>query len=128
MNVIAEVSAAGAHASGPGAAASIAIGLFVVAVLLLFLLSVVCRGWWDPGSDGPSDDEPGGGLGRGGGVRPSRPSGGAPDREPEWWPDFDRAFALYVAEQDASTTVTRSKVAGHEERSQRSAHAWPLPE
>ena len=47
--------------------------------------------------NGDSDDDAGGG---GGGARrrdgPTPPRG-APDTDPEWWPEFERQFAHHVA-------------------------------
>jgi hypothetical protein len=50
------------------------------------------------GSDGPRGHEDSGGGGRGGeGPELVPPGGGGLNHAPEWWPEFERQFAAYVA-------------------------------
>ena len=69
--------------------------LFVVAICLLAVLVILVmrRGDGPPGADDDNSDEDGGGNDRTGPRRPVPPG----DRDPEWWPRFEREFAAYVA-------------------------------
>jgi hypothetical protein len=53
-----------------------------------------------PGQEG--DDDRGSGPGGGGPRRPGPGGGDAPGGTPTWWPDFERDFAAYVSERNAS--------------------------
>lgn len=79
---------------------------------VLLVLVVTCIGiWllvrvatdWGSGDDDGGDGGGGGGSGGGGGDSPSPPDP-QPDAEPEWWPEFERAFAAHV-----SGRLTRSE-------------------
>ena len=43
------------------------------------------------------DDDVAEGGGRGGGGGPKVPRGPSPKNDPDWWPEFERAFASYVS-------------------------------
>src|SRR5689334_5704542 len=69
-----------------------------VVVLVGFVVGAPCF-WvwpvrrWGLGGDGFDDGDGGGGGGQGRGpTPPSRP----PDTDPEWWPEFEHQFAVYV--------------------------------
>jgi len=53
-----------------------------------------------PGREG--DDDHGSGPGGGGPGRPGPDGGDAPGDAPAWWADFERQFAAYVSERNAS--------------------------
>jgi len=57
-----------------------------------------------PGEEG--DDDRGSGPSGGGPGRPG-PGGDAPGGAPTWWPDFERDFAAYVSERNASPVPSR---------------------
>lgn len=71
---------------------------FGYASVLLVLVVTIAGVWllvrlvrWDPG-----DDDGGGGGGGGGGGDTPPPRAPLPDGEPDWWPEFERAFADHV--------------------------------
>lgn len=69
---------------------------------ILLVLVVTCLGIWlllrTATHWGSSDDDGGdaGGGGTGGGGGSPSPRGPQPDGEPDWWPEFERAFAAHV--------------------------------
>lgn len=75
--------------------------------VIAFVIWGFCVG--DGGND-ESDDEGGGG---GGGGRKRTPPRGSPSNEPEWWPEFEREFAFYVANRVEVASVDRNSSAGH---------------
>ena len=78
----------------------------------LLVVAITCAGIWllvrtarrtDAGEDDRGDgEERGGGPDGGGGGMPPGPRP-RPDGDPDWWPEFERAFAAHV-----SARVTRS--------------------
>jgi hypothetical protein len=65
----------------------------------LLLLAILVFGGVGSGGTPGGDDSGGGG---GGSVRdpdPPRPGGGV-GGDPDWWPDFEREFAAYVATRE----------------------------
>jgi hypothetical protein len=77
--------------------------LVVVITLVGIWLLVRVASQSDSGDDDGGDGgERGGGPDGGGGGTPPGP-GPRPDGDPDWWPEFERAFAAHV-----STRLTRS--------------------
>jgi len=70
-----------------------------LAVCGLLLLAVLVFGGTGSGGTPGGDDSGGGGGGSGRDPDTPRPGGGAGD-DPEWWPDFERQFAEYVATRE----------------------------
>jgi hypothetical protein len=70
----------------------------LVAIFWLALAPVSNR--WPPGREG--EDDHGSGPGGGGPGRLGPDGGDAPGGAPERWADFERQFAAYVSEQEAS--------------------------
>lgn len=74
-------------------------------------LTIRATARWDLGED---DDAEGGGRGGGGG--PKVPPGPSPKSDPDWWPEFEHAFASYVsarlapAERDLRPSRGRSNL------------------
>jgi hypothetical protein len=85
--------------SGPGAAAPPWLGYASAALVLAVTLTGIWLLVWsarlaNPGGD--DDTERSGGPGGRGPETPSPPAP-RPDGDPDWWPEFERAFAAYVA-------------------------------
>jgi hypothetical protein len=81
--------------------ASVLLVLVVTCVGIWLLVRVASH--WDSGDDDGGDSGGGGNSGGGGGDPPSPPNP-QPDAEPEWWPEFERAFAAHV-----NARLTRSE-------------------
>lgn len=73
-----------------------------VIVVSIAVITVTLHRWTLGGDDG--DSEPGHQGGPGGGGprrrRPDAPQHGGDGGVPSWWPEFEREFALYVAERE----------------------------
>ena len=83
--------------AGHAAGSNVWIDGVAPAVLLLgFVCSAVWFAIWSVRRadlhDGGADD----GVGNVGREGNSAPPGLSPDRDPEWWPEFERQFAAYV--------------------------------
>lgn len=68
--------------------------VLVVTILGIWLLLRTATHWGSSDDDG-GDGAGGGGTGGGGGGSPS-PRSPQPDGEPDWWPEFEQAFAAHV--------------------------------
>ena len=68
-----------------------AAGLVLLVSAVGVWLTIRATARWDFGED---DEAEGGGRGGGGG--PKLPRGPSPKSDPDWWPEFERAFASYV--------------------------------
>lgn len=67
----------------------------------IVVLAFVRMTWGNgPGDDGTGDDD--GPPRRGRGPWRPRPSGS----DPSWWPEFEREFRTYAAEEDPARKVT----------------------
>lgn len=71
----------------------------IIAVCAMFLAFCAVASVVSPIS-GPSDDDGSGGLTGGDWDprSPETPPGGTDDSDPDWWPEFEREFANYVAQ------------------------------
>jgi hypothetical protein len=88
-----------AHLAGPAGW----LAYVPVISLLAFAASCVWLAWWSARrSDGGADDSDEGETGGGGWGRGPSPTCPPPDADPEWWPEFERQFAAYVAELGCS--------------------------
>lgn len=101
------------HAMGVPAWIETIVAIWLLCLALVAVIGLViwrlCVG--DGGND-ESDDE-GGGGGGGGGGRKRTPPRGSPGNEPEWWPEFEREFAIYVTNRLAVASLTRDSNARH---------------
>lgn len=91
--------------------ATIVVGaaLFIAGVLIAAL--TLQRHRIQDDDDGPRDSDGGSGR-RIDGPRPHRPTGDQPQPpEPEWWPQFERDFAAYVAASSATTNRSANDAA-----------------
>ncbi len=70
-----------------------------VSVLLVILVTLL--GIWllvrTALQSGPGDDDEQGGGSGGGGPRTPAPPTSGPDGDPDWWPEFERAFEAHEA-------------------------------
>ena len=89
--------------------ASAGLVLLVTAAGLWLMIRSAAR--WDLGDDDGAE-----GGGRGGGGGPKVPRGPSPKSDPDWWPEFEQAFASYVsarlapAEREVGPSRGRSRL------------------
>jgi hypothetical protein len=70
----------------------------IVAVCALFVAFCAIAAVVSPIGGAPDDDESGGVTGDWDPHCPEGPGGGTDDFQPDWWPEFERDFANYVAQ------------------------------